>query len=635
MGIELELNPQKKQQEALLMLSNNNNVRVLGYGGAKGGGKSWLVRAWQVSRRLKYPGTSGVIIRKSYPELLTNHIKPFLLEYPKMKDYWKKADKMIEFPNGSTLYFRHLQYAEDVYVYQGQAFEDIALDEATQHTEEVFTILRSSNRVNVSNFDDDRGIHPKMLLTFNPGGIGHMWVKRLFIDKHYFENENAEDYAFVQAFLDDNKRLVEKNPEYRDNLMALPDHLRRAYLEGDWNVFEGQFFQEFRESTHVVDSLYDLSKAPSNYEFRLTWDDGTRAPRAVYLLIQDNDGYVDVAYEYYKAGEVASEAAKNIVEDLRGMGILELVQKKGLFVYDPSMDSKNDQTGMASSIIVSKILGIRKMAGNNARVEGARMFREYLMNTEFNKPLIRIWRRCQNLIRTLPQLIYADNREDVMSNSEDHCLSGESEIWTSEGIKKIKNLCGQEGLVYSIDGELKKFYGVRKTRKNAEMVRVYFDDGFVDCTPDHLFLLDDGWKQAIDLDSLDSIRCAQQSKCYKQYQSRNTSRLVKIWKLLLGEKQEESIEEKKKVIKVERIGRADTYNLHVKDTNCFAINNGVIVHNSYDSVRYGLMSLTKVSGRLGGRRNISKNVSTIYKPLGGYRYTENQKPKRPDWLPKD
>lgn len=406
-------NPQPKQEQALLTLSK---YPVLFYGGAKGGGKSWLIRYWQVLRRLKYAGSNGVIIRKTYPELDANHIKKMWVEYPElMKAGFNSSKKELQFPNGSVLTFRHLSNSNDVYNFQGAEYEDIALDECTQHIEETFTTLRSSNRTTI------KGIEPKFLLTGNPGGPGHMWVRRLFIDKDFSELEDPNEYGFVQAKVHDNPMLVENDPGYVKRLESLPDAKRRAYLDGDWDVFEGQFFPEWRKEIHVIEPRYKLKEMPSNFTYRIGWDEGSRAPRAVYILAQDNDGRVEVIWEYYKAGETANKAAQHIKAAWRVLDILETLQQRARLVFDPSMKIKSNQTGISTAKIVSDILGVPMEPGNNDRLDGARRYKDYLQHDKLTPPLMRVWSTCHDLIRTIPQLIYADNgSEDVDTTGEDH-----------------------------------------------------------------------------------------------------------------------------------------------------------------------------------------------------------------------
>lgn len=137
------------------------------YGGAKGGGKSWLVRCREIARRLKYPNTQGLIVRRTFPELRANHISKMFQEYPQIKDWYNKSEKTIYYPNGSTTEFSYLKNTDDVYTYQGREYQDISVDEITQHEEEVFKTLRSSLRTSQSR------IKPTVFLTGNPGGIGH------------------------------------------------------------------------------------------------------------------------------------------------------------------------------------------------------------------------------------------------------------------------------------------------------------------------------------------------------------------------------------------------------------------------------------------------------------------------------
>lgn len=410
--METMITLQAKQEEALRRLSD---VSILGYGGAKGGGKSYLIRAWQLLRRDKYAGTKGLIIRKTYPELLNNHINQMWIEHPGLRQYFNKSEKTIYFPNGSTLSFGYLQRTDDVYNYQGQEFEDIAIDEGTQHAEEVPKILRSSNRT------INPHIKPKMLICGNPGGVGHSWFRRLFIDQEYEENENPNDYAFVQAKVYDNKILMDNDPTYVARLEALPEEKRRAYLDGDWDVFEGQFFEEFRKSVHVIGPRYDLKSAPDNYTYRLGWDEGTLNPRSVHLLVQDNDAKIDIAWEYYKEGETADVAAQNVKTQLEDLGILKLLQKRGRLACDPSMKIKSNQTGVSTEQVVQKILGISLGETTNNRIEGARRYRSYLAWSAYQEPLLQIWSTCRNLIRTLPALVYDErNNEDCDTSGSDH-----------------------------------------------------------------------------------------------------------------------------------------------------------------------------------------------------------------------
>ena len=302
---------QEKQKEALRM---SLSTPVLFYGGAKGGGKSWLVRTREIARRLRYDKSKGLIVRKTYPELRSNHITKMFQEYPVLKKWYNKSDKVINYPNGSITEFSYLKGTDDVYTYQGREYEDISVDEVTQHEEEVFKILRTSLRTTRSD------IKPTMLLTGNPGGVGHQWVKRIFIDENYRQGENPSDFNFVQAFVHDNKALMEADPEYIKRLEDLPEHLRKAYLEGDWNIFAGQAFPELNRSVHVIDPI----PLPPNTRYFASFDPGYNHPFSFIIFAVVPEGTVYVVQHYTDRLKTSLEITKELKE---------LVGKKNLQVH--------------------------------------------------------------------------------------------------------------------------------------------------------------------------------------------------------------------------------------------------------------------------------------------------------------
>lgn len=411
--MDFTIRPQPKQREAFKIISK---YPYFFYGGAKGGGKSKLIRDWMLARRLKYPKTHGVIIRKSYPELYANHIVKFWEEFPGIKRLYKSTEKQIILPNGSSISFRHLQKKDDVYNFQGTEYHDIALDEATQHSEEVFRVLTSSMRT------VDPSIVPHFLLTGNPGGVGMGWVKRLFIKRNFREGEVPEEYGFLQAKVYDNLMLMKADPGYVKRLESLPEDKRRAYLDGDWEVFEGQFFEMWNPRVHVVNKRYDYNILPESFELRVSWDEGVLAPRAVYVMTQDYDSRVEVIWEDYKTGETAETAARRIKHRLTQAGMMPQLQRRGVLVYDPSMDIASNQTGKSTSSIVAGILGMAARPGINDRVEGARRVGQFLSHDELHSAMLTIWSTCTELVRTLPELVHDPNRrgEDIDTDGEDH-----------------------------------------------------------------------------------------------------------------------------------------------------------------------------------------------------------------------
>lgn len=328
---QLKLSLQNKQRQALELLEK---YPVLFYGGAKGGGKSYLARVWQLDRRLTYPATHGLIIRKTYPQLFENHVLKFFEEYPFMRSLYNKAEKIFYFPNGSTLTMSYLQTADDVYNFFGREYEDIAIDEAQDHKEIVFKILRGSNRTINPN------IRPRILLTGNPGGIGHGWLKRIFVDGNFKEEEDPKDFAFLQAKVHDNPKLLEADPDYLARLKGLPEDKRRAYLDGDWDVFAGQVFTEFRRELHIIKPFLPKREFPHflwidwGYSGKET-DEGAFACYASALIKAKHMGEtfnrVITYKEWYGKFKYPDQWAEIIYQDTNGRLFREGIADSSMF----------------------------------------------------------------------------------------------------------------------------------------------------------------------------------------------------------------------------------------------------------------------------------------------------------------
>lgn len=232
---------QPKQHEFMMA-----HERYVAYGGARGGGKSWALREKAKRLALKWPGIRILIIRKNLDDLRQNHINPLRHEIPEAVARYRELDKTFYFANGSTLKMAYFKTDHDADKFQGQEYDIIGIDEATQLLEHTFVVLKACLR-GANNF-------PKRIyLTCNPGGVGHAWVKRLFIERDFLPNENGDDYAFIQALVDDNPKLNRADPHYMRQLEELPEELRRMWRYGDWDVVVGQYFNEFRREQHVME----------------------------------------------------------------------------------------------------------------------------------------------------------------------------------------------------------------------------------------------------------------------------------------------------------------------------------------------------------------------------------------------
>jgi len=390
-------------------------------GGAAGGGKTIAI-IWEAILRCLYYDfpVNGAIFRRSFPELDSTIVREMRNVLPTWFYRYNQQKHVLTIkPTGDVIDFCYAESDNDVVRYQSREWDFIGIDELTHFSEYQFTYLLSRLRTTKS-------LKTKFFAATNPGNRGHVWVKNRWVTKDCAAlGYEPEDYFFVPAGVRDNPYLMKANPDYINNLMNLPDKERRALLEGDWDVFEGQFFDMWDTTRHVVKS-FDV---PESWKLVMGWDDGTRAPRAVYVFAIDNDGRVWVIWEYYKKGETIGEAAGEIRDKLEALGLWNRIFK---CVVDPSMSRQSVQTGL-SSIDVLEGMGFGFNVGeiesaNNDRQEGWRVMRNYLGHRPFEEPMLKIFDSCIELIRTLPQMIYYDSKtgegkkDDLDSSMEDHAV---------------------------------------------------------------------------------------------------------------------------------------------------------------------------------------------------------------------
>jgi len=375
----------------------------IGYGGARGGGKSHVVRVKAILLAMYYPGIQILLLRRTFPELYNNHVIPLIqLLNCKAKNpedrfaEYKVANKEFIFPNGSRIVLGYCDSPASVFQYQGQAYEAIFFDEATLFEEEIYQFLKSSNRLSGV---CKKEIRPRMYFTANPGGIGHVWFKKLFIDKTEKESANS---VFIQALVYDNQFLLENNPEYVERLEELPEKLKQAFLYGSWTCFDGQFFEEFSEDKHVINPI----PLPLNWKIYRARDYGFDMLACYWIAIDEyENGYV--FKELYQSGLVATKAGERINEINDGQPIWK-------DLAPPDLYAKNN-TDNKSPVDYWTELGQNLTKASNDRVNGWNAVREWLkiVDTEdydgVKRPhaKLRIFRNCVNLIRTLPQLIFS------------------------------------------------------------------------------------------------------------------------------------------------------------------------------------------------------------------------------------
>ena len=271
---------------------------------------------------------------------------------------------------------------------------------------------------------------PRVYYTCNPGGVGHAYIKRLFIDRRFRAGEDPEDYCFIPANVYDNEVLMQADPAYIKRLEALPEHKKKAHLYGDWNVFEGQVFEELRDDpahyadrrfTHVIDPF----RPPENWQLYRSFDFGYAKPFSVGWWAKDGDGRLYRILELYGCApreanvgvrwspkEIFSKIAQVEKEHpfLSGRRIIGVADPA---IFDASRGESVAETG--------ERYGIYFEPGDNRRIAGGMQLHERLSFDRTGIPMLYVFRTCTDFLRTVPALQYSKTSpEDVDSDMEDH-----------------------------------------------------------------------------------------------------------------------------------------------------------------------------------------------------------------------
>ena len=404
MKLMLEGFPSERQREFFL-----SRARHTAYGGARGGGKSWAMRRKFILLALRYPGLNLLLLRRTLPELRENHLIPMQRELYGFAVY-NSAERVFRFPNGSRIKLGYCDTLQDVYQYQGQEYAVIGLEEATHFTEEQMRFLTTCNRTTRKDFS------PRMYYTCNPGNVGHAWVKRLFIDRLYAENENPNDYLFIPARIYDNKVLLDADPNYIRQLEALPEELRRAHLDGDWDVHAGQYFREFSRDRHVIEPF----EIPSWWRRFRSMDWGYNDPCCVLWHAVDGENRVYTYRELYVRETRAGEVASMVLELSRGESISYTVaspdmwQKRGAVLSGAG----GFEGETLAELFTSSRLSLTP--ADNSRVPGWNRVRDFLAVAPDGRPNWLCFSDCRNLIRQLPALQFDQHNREDAADGDDH-----------------------------------------------------------------------------------------------------------------------------------------------------------------------------------------------------------------------
>ncbi len=413
--------PNEKQKQFLA-----DRHKHIAFGGARGGGKSWAVRTKAALLACRYAGIRLLIVRRSYPELMNNHINILRRELAGAAVY-NDRDKMLRFVNGSSISFMYCDRDGDLDRLQGVEYDVIFIDEATQLSEYQMKSITACIR-GVNQFPK------RVYYTCNPGGKGHGYIKRIFIDRKFKDGENPEDYSFIQSLVTDNRALMEAQPDYIKQLEALPPKLKEAWLYGKWDIFDGQFFDDFvvgdeqaqreRRFTHVIKPI-DLSRGEARgWNIYRSYDFGYNKPFSCAWWAVDYDGVIYRILELYGCRETPNEGVRWTPEkQFSEISRIErehpwLKGKNIQGVADPSIWDASRGESVADT---AARYGIYFTPGDNKRIPGWMQCHYRLQFDSEGYPRMYVFDNCRAFIRTIPLLTFSGtDPEDLDTSGEDH-----------------------------------------------------------------------------------------------------------------------------------------------------------------------------------------------------------------------
>ncbi len=431
------------------------------FGGQRGGGKTATGRLFLIKGNpdkdpkipvnltyVNHPLYRALILRKNIVDL-NDWIDKAMQLYSQMGAVFTQNPHCIRFPHpegldgyGATFYMSHLDSEDAFEKYQGQEFHRMVMEELTQiPSEELYLKVLASCRSTILD------LVPQVFVTANPGGPGHAWVKNRFVaikdtngnrwpaDKPYVDPLSKKTRIFIPAKLTDNPFLGE---DYKQTLMMLPEHQRRAWLDGDWDAMSGQYFTEYRPSGPMIgEDQYPWAKhtipdtkLPAHWARWMGMDWGYKHHSVCYWAAQDPNGqvhmYRELALSRLTPQAFGVEIALASIRDLDGLESHTM----SLYLSPDAFQQRTDEKTIADQIVS----GIRKVMGaDSAHIltpqdvgdsDGFAIERDFDALNEFRKRKAGIvirraqthrvagWQYVQSLMRFKPLLPMAQEKFD-------------------------------------------------------------------------------------------------------------------------------------------------------------------------------------------------------------------------------
>ena len=346
---------------------------------------------------LENPGANMYFFRETYDDLEANIIKEWKEKVPRELYSYNESKHQATLINGTSVKFRYIRNFADAEGYQGRSMDWIGVDELTKH-------LRESIQVLLSCLRSPKGFKPTFRATCNPGGIGHMYVKEDYIEATGYGDHpttcpiTGNKRVFIPAKVWDNDVLMKNDPNYVKRLQNLPEDQRKAFLDGDWDLFSGQYFDEFKRDIHVCDPF----PIPDHWHRYFVCDYGLDMFAGLWIA-RDEQGRAYVYKEVYESGLIISEASKRFLEVNGG-------DRLKIRYAPPDLQNRQKDTGKSAFDIFSQN-GVNFAVSDNNRIAGWSAVKEWLKVFEtrheqtgetYKTSNLKIFKNCTNLIRCLP-----------------------------------------------------------------------------------------------------------------------------------------------------------------------------------------------------------------------------------------
>jgi phage terminase large subunit len=451
-GGEINLQFQPKQDKLWKMVSRGKATWI-GYGGSRGAAKSAAIRLVLMrlafaqdddKTRFLFPQGRALIFRRKFTDLWENHISKFFSDWPQTRAYYNTQTKEMTFPSGFVVKFGYAEHEGDIKDFQGKEYRWIFVDEATHLTQAEIEFLKTTNRA--PNCDEHQC---KMVLTMNPGGVGHKFIKRIFYDKQYVGNENPDSYAFIQAYGWDNVEWVrpalkelfgpEKKPfenifryyalddqqrfnlfvtrsDYGRILDALPESMRVGHLLGRWDIFAGQYFDCFNPAVHCYRPEQRRLEPWHSRWLGIDW--GFAHPAACYWNAQD--GPMTRTYRELLVRGVGPRELASMIVNKCGND-----EKPDAIYLSPDAFAKRtdaDTIAQQMSAVFAEVGWPDCSPADNDRVGGWALMYDMLKHGKWE-----ISETCANLIGTLPAMARDDKKQEdcIKFNASEGKLDGD------------------------------------------------------------------------------------------------------------------------------------------------------------------------------------------------------------------